>query len=261
MWKEYAIEIKKNMFLHADNTDTICHPYIIRLGLKTRPNDENGVLKTNKVYQLKLGDIKPIIENWVKTNKKDRVCTDDLPEILDTKDRMVFFCNDEKATYTIYNNGYSTWHASGWNTEWLNDNDYLVFALFNDMKELPKNAKEQAILKAKELSQRKVNLNNLILKDNLIRAFRKAGFELTTYDAGKTYRIDPQDNYERGTNYNDFIETAIDFYVNHCIAKELGCKIPICKVPHKNGHREPWDDLIDMEHIDIEGECDGCQEA
>ncbi len=129
------------------------------------------------------------------------------------------------------------------------------------MKEVEKNAKEQARLDAKELSQRKVNLNTLVVKDNLLAAFKKAGFELSTYDAGKTYRIDPQDNYDRAANYNEFIETAIDFYVNHCILKELGCKAHICKVPHKNGHREPWDDIIDMEHIDIEGECDGCQEA
>lgn len=259
MWKEYATEIKKNIFLHINDTNSVYHPKIIRAGLKTRPTDEDGVLKTNKMYQIRIGDIKPIILQWVKDYKKDKVSDEDLPEILGIKDRMVFFREDPKVRWVIYNNGYSSWNA-GWDNDWLDDN-YLIFAVFSEMKEVEKNAKEQARLEAKELSQRKVKLNSLVVKDNLLNAFKKAGFELSTYDAGKTYRIDPQDNYDRAANYNEFIETAIDFYVNHCIAKELGCKIHICKVPHKNGQREPWDDIIDMEHIDIEGECDGCQEA
>ncbi len=126
MWKEYATEIKKNIFLHISDTNSVYHPKIIKVGLKTRPTDEDGVLKTNKMYQIRIGDIKPIILQWVKDNKKNKVSDEDLPEILDIKDRMVFFREDRKIRWVIYNNGYSTWN-NGWDNDWL-DNDYLIFA-------------------------------------------------------------------------------------------------------------------------------------
>lgn len=260
MWKEYAKEVKKNIFLHISDTNSIYHPKIIKAGLKTRPTDEDGVLKTNKMYEIKLSDLKPIILEWVKDHKADKASNEDLPEILGIKDRMVFFREDCLATWTIYNNGYCSWNP-GWDNDWLDDESRLTFALFSEMKEVEKNAEEQKRLEAKQLSQRKVNLNSLVVKDNLLAAFKKAGFELDTYDAGKTYRIKPQDDYAPATSYNEFIETAIEFYINEGIAKDLGCKIHIAKVSRKNGHREPYDDIIDMEQIDIEGEQNGCQEA
>ena len=259
MWKEYANEVKKNIFLHTSDTNSIYHPKIIKAGLKTRPTDEDGVLKTNKMYEIKVGNIKPIILQWVKDHKANKVSDEDLPEILGIKDRMVFFRDDRMVRYIIYNNGYSTWNT-GWDSDWL-DESWLMFALFSEMEEVKRNAKEQARFDAKQLSQRKVNLNSLVVKDNLLAAFKKAGSELVSYDAGKTYRIKPQDDYAPATAYNEFIEKAIEFYINEGIAKDLGCKINVCSVPHRNGHREPWDDIIDLEHIDITGESNGCKEA
>lgn len=260
MWKTLAKEVKKNIFLHTSDTNSIYHPKIIKHGLKTRPTDEEGVLKTNKMYQMRIGDIKPIILQWVKDHKANKVSDEDLPEILGIKDRMVFFREDRMIRWVIYNNGYSHWDA-GWDNGWLNDDEYLVFTVFGDMELVKKSAEEQRRIEAQQLSQRKVNLNSLVVKDNLLNAFKKAGFELATYDAGKTFRIKPQDDYAPATSYNEFIEAAIDFYINNSIAKDLGCKIHICKVSRRNGHREPWDDIIDMENIDIEGEQNGCQEA
>lgn len=261
MWKEYVEEIKRNIFLHVKDTNSVYHPKIIKAGLKTRPTDEEGVLKTNKMYQIRIGDIKPFILKWAKDNKEPKVSDENLPEILGIDDRMVFFQGDRKPRWVIYNNGYSSWEPNTWDKDWLNDDEYLVFAIFKDMKKVKKSAEEQRRIEAQQLSQRKVNLNSLVVKDNLLNAFKKAGFELATYDAGKTFRIKPQDDYAPATSYNEFIEAAIDFYINNSIAKDLGCKIHICKVSRRNGHREPWDDIIDMENIDIEGEQNGCQEA
>ena len=81
MWKEYAEEIKRNIFLHVKDTNSVYHPKIIKAGLKTRPTDEEGVLKTNKMYQMRIGDIKPFILKWVKDNKKDKASDENLPDV------------------------------------------------------------------------------------------------------------------------------------------------------------------------------------
>lgn len=262
MWKEYAEEIKRNIFLHITDANSIFHPKIIKAGLKTRPIDEEGVLKTNKMYQMRIGDIKPFILKWVKDNKETQVSSEDLPEILGINDRMIFFQSDPKTKWLIYNNKYSYWEHKTWDINWVNNDEYLVFAVFKDMEEVEKNTKEKERLAAKQLSESKARLNSLIIKDNLIAAFKDAGFNLISYDSGKTFYIannDPNTRY--ATSYNEFIEKAIEFYVNNGIAKELGCKIHICKVPRRNGYREPYDKIIDLEHIDINGDQDGYQET
>ena len=260
MWKEYAKEVKCNIFLHKSDTSSIYYPKIIKHGIKSRPTDEEGIYKTNKMYQIRIGDIKPLILKWVKDNKKDKASDEDLPEILDIKDRMVFFRNDPKIRWIIYNNGYSTWNT-GWDSDWL-DEDWLTFALFSEMEEIKKNAREKARFEAKQLAQRKVNLNTLMFKDNIIAAFKKEGFNLISYDAGKKFRIDNCYNhgtgcYEDEDAYNRFIEKAVDYYINNCIVKELGCKVHIPKPDSKKGVRYHYDDIIDLENIDIEGEQNG----
>lgn len=263
MWKTLAKEVKCNIFLHKSDTNSIYNPKVIKAGIKSRPTDENGVYKTNKMYQLPMKDIKPILLKWVKDNKKDKLSDVDLPDALGIKDRMVFFRDDRKVRWVIYNNGYSSWMPGTWDSDWLDEN-WLCFALFGEMEELKKNAKEKACLEAKQLSQRKVKLNTLMFKDNIIAAFKKEGFALVSYDAGKKFRIDNCYNsrtgcYEDMDAYNRFIEKAVDYYINDRIVKELGCKIHVPKPDNKKGVRYHYDDIIDLENIDIEGECDGSE--
>lgn len=254
-WKEeikYA-ELKQNIFLHKDDTNTLYHPKVIKGGLKTRPFDPDGVLKGNKLYTINSDDIKPLIVKWANKHKSD-VCVDDLPTVLDMKDRMVFFYDDDDNVprYRIYNHEKDKWSYDGWYT----DKSFIVkFALFSEMKELPLNAKEQEVRTQKDLAKRKVALNNLILKDNIVAAFKKEGYLLEAWDE-KEYRIRTPDD-DKAKDYYDFIEDAIDFYINEHLLKDLGCRVHIPKPSSRKGIREAYDNLIDMEHVDIEGEYNG----
>lgn len=236
-------ELKQNIFVHTDDTSTIYHPKVIKAGLKTRPFDPNGVWKGNKLYIINSYDIKPLIVKWANKHKSD-VCVDDLPAILDMNDRMVFFYNDDDNVprYRLYTYGKDKWSYDGWYT----DKQFVIkFALFSEMKELPLNTKEQEAKNKKDLAKRKLALNNLILKDNIIAAFKKAGYPLELYDNEKEFHI------AEYAYYKAFIETAIDHYVNNVLLKDLGCKVHIPKPYKRNGFREPWDSIIDMENIDI----------
>lgn len=230
MWKDLAKEIKKNIFLHASDTNTTYHPNIITAGIKTRPTDEEGIYKINKMYQMRMGDIKPLLLEWLKQSKADRIISKNLPDALGINDRMVFFRMDDTVDYIIYNNNFD----KGWGDNWedKNDDNYIEFALFSEMKEIEKNAKEKAILEERALTQRKIKFNSLVIKDNLLAAFKKAGYPLASNNSGTLFSIDQKYNYSTGTYengqaYNKFIEAAIDYYVNNVIAKDLGCKIHI----------------------------------
>lgn len=260
MWKDLTKEIRKNIFLHASDTKIIYHPNIIAAGVKTRPTDEEGVYKTNKMYQMRIGDIKPLLLEWLKQSKTNRIVSTNLPDALGINDRMVFFGTDNITNYIIYNNGYY-YSDKGWGSKWedKNDDDYIEFALFSEMKEVEKNAKEKARIEAKQLSQRKIKFNTLMFKDNIIAAFKKEGFNLISYDAGKRFKINSEYNTATGYHedlgaYNRFIEKAIDYYINNAIVNELGCKIHVPKPDNKKGIRYYYDDIIDIENIDIEGE-------
>lgn len=243
-WKKEInyTEVKQNIFLHANDTSTIYHPKVIKSGLKTRPFDPDGVLKGNKLYVINSDDIKPLIVKWANKHKSD-VCVDDLPAILDIKDRMVFFydSDDNIPRYRIYNHEKDKWSYDGWYT----DKPFIVkFALFSEMKELPLNDKEKEAKDKKDLAKRKLALNNLVLKDNIIAAFKKEGYTIEIYDDEKEFALDRDE-------YNDFIEAAIDHYINNVLLKDLGCKVHVPKPYKRNGFREPWDTIIDMENIDI----------
>lgn len=248
-WKEDLkhTEIKQNIFLHAGDTNTIYHPKVIKVAIKSRPFDPDGVWKGNKLYEINSEDIKPMIVAWANKHKSD-VCVDDLPTILGMNDRMVFFYNDDDNVprYRIYNHEKDKWSYDGWYT---NKSFVIRFALFSEMKKLSLNAKEQAMHDQKELAKRKVVLNNLVLKDNIAAAFKKHGYLLEAYDE-KEYRL----MYQPGAkDYNEFIEAAIDHYINDVLLKDLGCKVHVPKPSSRKGYREAYDNLIDMETVDIEG--------
>ena len=268
MWKDLAKEIKKNIFLHADDTNSLYYPDIITAGIKARPTDEKGIYKTNKMYQMRIGDIKPLLLEWLKRSKADCIISKNLPDALGINDRMVFFRMDDTLKYIIYNNGYYNFDK-GWGDTWedKNNDNYIEFALFSEMKEIEKNAKEKAILEERALTQRRIKFNSLVIKDNLLAAFKKAGYPLTSdNNSGTLFSIDQKYNYSTGTYengqaYNKFIEAAIDHYVNNVIAKDLGCKIHIPTPSAKKGVRYFYDTIIDIEQIDIcnNGEQDGSE--
>lgn len=252
-WKkeiEYK-EIKQNIFVHAGDTNTLYHPKVIKTAIKSRSFDPDGMWKGNKLYQIDSDDIKSLIVAWANKHKSD-VCVDDLPTILGMNDRMVFFYNNDEDNvprYRIYNYEKDKWSYGGWYT----DKPFVIkFALFSEMKQLPLNDKEREFKDKKDLAKRKVALNNLILKDNIIAAFKKEGYTIEMYDDGKEFALDRDE-------YNGFIEAAIDHYINNVVLKELGCKVHVPKPASRKGVRENWDSIIDMENIDIEGECDGSE--
>ncbi len=248
-------EIKQNIFVHAGDTNTVYHPKVIKVAIKSRPFDPDGVWKGNKLYEINSDDIKPIIVAWADKHKSD-VCVDDLPAILDMNDRMVFFYKDDDNVprYRIYNHEKDKWSYDGWYT----GKPFVIkFALFSEMKELKLNAKEKAVKEQQELTKRKIALNNLILRDNIAAAFKEHGYLLEAWD-DKEYRL----MYKPGSkDYNQFIEAAIDHYINEVILKDLGCKVNVPKPSKRNGFREAYDNIIDMANVDmdIEGECDGAE--
>jgi hypothetical protein len=236
-------EVKQNIFVHAADASTLYHPKVIKVAIKSRSFDPDGMWKGNKLYEIHSDDIKPLIVKWANKHKSD-VCVDDLPAVLDMNDRMVFFYNDDDNVprYRIYNHEKDKWSYDGWYT----DKPFVVkFALFSEMKELPLSTKEQEFKNKKDLAKRKVALNNIILKDNILAAFKKAGYPLELYDDEKEFHISEY------THYKAFIEAAIDHYINNVLLKELGCKVHVPKPCKRNGFREPWDSIIDMENIDI----------
>lgn len=244
-------EVKQNIFVHAEDASTFYHPKVIKVAIKSRSFDPNGMWKGNKLYEINSDDIKPLIVKWANTHKSD-VCVDDLPAVLDMNDRMVFFynANGDIPRYRIYNHEKDKWSYDGWYT----DKPFILkFALFSEMKELPLTAKEQEFKNKKELAKRKVALNNLILKDNILAVFKKAGYPLELYDNEKEFHIPEY------AHYNNFIEAAIDHYINGVLLKDLGCKVHVPKPVSRKGFREAWDSIIDMESIDIEGEQNGSE--
>jgi len=254
-WKETfnAKQIKKNMFVRKS---VLNDPYIIKQrcskgGTKSRMIDENGVCKTNIVYEISSADFKPLVETWCKTHKKQRILCEDLPDILGlpANEIMIFYLNEEDGYKVFQYQLYSPklmYHGG-----WFTDDPFTVrFALSSDLKELPLNSKEKEAIDNKDKAKRKLNFNNMLFKDNIIDAFKKYGYHLHTYDGGLTYILDNYYNDSTLKGYNQFIEEALDYYINH-IVKDLGCKITIPKPSSKNRCRESWDTLISMTNIDM----------
>lgn len=256
-WKDNATIVKQNIFLHADDTNSIYYPKVLPIGLKTRPVDEKGVYKSNVIYEISSDVFKPLAEAWAKKNNLN-VTRDNIAEILGIDDRIVMYYNDENSCgshdYTLYYlaRSYNIWKDD---EHWYKKDFTLRFAVFKEMKLLTLTNKENAIKKQQELIKRKVALNNLILKDNITAAFKKHGYLLETYD-DKKYRL----MYNPGSkDYDAFIEAAIDHYINGVLLKDLGCKIHVPKPSSRKGTRSVYDSIIDMESIDIEGEQNGSE--
>ena len=255
-WKDLAKEIKKNIFLHADDTNSIYYPKVLPVGLKTRPVDEKGVYKSNVIYEISSDVFKPLAEAWAKKNNLN-VTRDNIAEILGIDDRIVMYYNHDNScgghNYTLYYLAQPyIWKDD---EHWHKKEFTLQFAVFKEMKLLTLTDKERAIKEQQELIKRKVALNNLILKDNIIAAFKKHGYLLETYN-DKKYNL----MYRPGSNdYNVFIEAAIDHYINNVLLKDLGCKIHVPKPSSRKGTRSAYDSIIDMESIDIEGEQNGSE--
>ena len=255
-WKDNATIVKRNIFLHADNTNSLHYPKVLGMGLKSRPTDEKGVYKGNIMYEISSDVFKPLAEAWAKKNKSD-VLRDNIAEILGIDDRIVLYYNDEEThsfNYILYHLKPCNWKADN---HWWLDKFTLRFALFSEMKELKLNAKEKAIKEQRELTERKVALNNLVLRDNIAAAFKEHGYLLEAWN-NKEYRL----MYRPGSkDYNQFIEAAIDHYINDVILKDLGCKVNVPKPSKRSGFREAYDNIIDMANVDmnIEGECDGLE--
>lgn len=246
-WKEdfNVKELKQNIFLHNRDTDTLHHPKRIGSGLKTRPTDEEGVWKGTKMYEISSDVFKPLAEAWTKKNNRDTLTKDDLTDLLGITDRLVFMYNDGELEYafTLYVNE----DKSSWSKGWFKDEPFVIrFALFSEMNKLELNKKEIEIIKKKEAIKNKVKFNNMVLKDIISEAFKKAGHRLEAYNE-EEYRVVLDD-------YNQFIESAINFYVNQGLLKDLGCTVTIAKPSSRKGFREPYDNIIDMKTIDIEGE-------
>lgn len=254
-WKDNATIVKRNIFLHADDTNSIYYPKVLPMGLKTRPVDEKGVYKSNVIYEISSDVFKPLAEAWAKKNNLN-VTRDNIAEILGIDDRIVMYYNDENSgshNYTLYYLAQPyIWKDD---EHWHKKEFTLQFAVFKEMKLLPLTDKERTIKEQQELIKRKVALNNLILKDNIIAAFKKHGYLLETYN-DKKYNL----MYRPGSNdYNVFIEAAIDHYINDVLLKDLGCKIHVPKPSSRKGTRSVYDSIIDMESIDIEGEQNGSE--
>lgn len=254
-WKDNATIVKRNIFLHADDTNSIYYPKVLPIGLKTRPVDEKGVYKSNVIYEISSDVFKPLAEAWAKKNNLN-VTRDNIAEILGIDDRIVMYYNDENSCshdYTLYYLAQPyIWKDD---EHWYKEEFTLRFAVFKEMKLLTLTDKERAIKEQQELIKRKVALNNLILKDNIIAAFKKHGYLLETYN-DKKYNL----MYRPGSNdYNVFIEAAIDHYINNVLLKDLGCKIHVPKPSSRKGTRSAYDSIIDMESIDIEGEQNGSE--
>lgn len=255
-WKDNATIVKRNIFLHADDTNSIYYPKVLPIGLKTRPVDEKGVYKSNVIYEISSDVFKPLAEAWAKKNNSN-VTRANIAEILGIDDRIVMYYNDENGgshDYTLYYlaRSYNIWKGD---EHWYKKEFTLRFAVFKEMKLLTLTNKERTIKEQQELIKRKVALNNLILKDNIIAAFKKHGYLLETYN-DKKYNL----MYRPGSNdYNVFIEAAIDHYINNVLLKDLGCKIHVPKPSSRKGTRSAYDSIIDMESIDIEGEQNGSE--
>lgn len=255
-WKDNATIVKRNIFLHADDTNSIYYPKVLPIGLKTRPVDEKGVYKSNVIYEISSDVFKPLAEAWAKKNNSN-VTRANIAEILGIDDRIVMYYNDENGgshDYTLYYlaRSYNIWKGD---EHWYKKEFTLRFAVFKEMKLLTLTDKERTIKEQQELIKRKVALNNLILKDNIIAAFKKHGYLLETYN-DKKYNL----MYRPGSNdYNVFIEAAIDHYINNVLLKDLGCKIHVPKPSSRKGTRSAYDSIIDMESIDIEGEQNGSE--
>ena len=251
-WKDNATIVKRNIFLHANDTHPMYYPKVLPMGLKTRPVDENGVYKSDIIYEISSDVFKPLAEAWAKKNNSD-VTRANIAEILGIDDRIVLYYNDDRHgsyNYILYHLEPCHWKDD---EHWWMQEFTLRFAVFKEMKLLKLNNKEQAIKEQQELIKRKVTLNNLILKDNIAAAFKKYGYLLEAWN-DKEYRL----MYRPGSkDYNAFIEAAIDHYINDVLLKDLGCKIHVPKPASRKGIRSAYDNIIDMESIDIEGEQDG----
>lgn len=253
-WKDNATIVKRNIFLHANDTHSVYYPKVLPMGLKTRPIDENGVYKSDIIYEISSDVFKPLAEAWAKKNNSD-VTRDNIAEILGIDDRIVMYYNDNDNSsynYILYHLEPCRWKDD---EHWYMEKFTLRFGLFKDMQLLTLTDKENAIKKQQELIKRKVALNNLILKDNIAAAFKKHGYLLETGN-DKEYSL----MYNLGSkNYNAFIEAAIDHYINGVLLKDLGCKVHVPKPTSRKGIRSAHDNIIDMENIDIEGEQNGSE--
>ena len=134
-WKDLAKEIKKNIFLHADDTNSIYYPKVLPIGLKTRPVDEKGVYKSNVIYEISSDVFKPLAEAWAKKNNSN-VTRANIAEILGIDDRIVMYYNDENGgshDYTLYYlaRSYNIWKGD---EHWYKKEFTLRFAVFKEMK-------------------------------------------------------------------------------------------------------------------------------
>lgn len=239
MWIKGTNEIKQNIFLHRYDADNK-RSNIVRHGIKNRPFDPDGVLKANKMYEVEASYIKRIGKDYMKKHKLDKLVVDDLPDILEIpNETLVFFHDDTNSKYYLY---IKDAYHDGWNVSGT-----VTFALLSEMLEVKSTSKEKEALARKQAIEKKINLNNLILRDNIITAFKKAGYSLETW-SNRTYRI--VDKSESKT-YSDFIEAAIDHYVNDILLKDLGCTVHIPKPSNLKKGRQAYDDIISMKDIDL----------
>jgi len=239
MWIKGTNEIKQNIFLHKYDADNK-RSNIVRHGIKNRPFDPDGVLKADKMYEVEAAYIKRIGEDYMKKHKLDKLVVDDLPDMLEIpNETLVFFHDDTNSKYYLY---IKDAYHDGWNVSGT-----VTFALLSEMLEVKSTTREKEALVRKQAIEKKINLNNLILRDNLIGAFKKAGYSLETW-GGRTYRI--VDKPESKT-YSDFIEAAIEYYVNDILLKDLGCTVHIPKPSNLKKGRQAYDDIISMKDIDL----------
>lgn len=245
MWIKGTSEIKQNIFLHrydADNKGS----NIVRHGIKSRPFDPDGILKTNKMYEVEASYIKRIGKDYMEKHKTDKLTIDDLPDILGIpNETLVFFRDDENSKYYMY---IKDAYHNGWNISGT-----IRFALLSEMIELKSNPKEKEALAKKQEAEKKLKFNSLVLKDNIIEAFKKAGYSLVSYDNGHTFRIQSPHHNRLGERlpFMNFIEEAIDFYINNNILKDLGCTVHVPEPSSLKKGRQAYDDIISMKDIDL----------
>ena len=225
----------------ADHIDMAIKDYGLFTVKKNRMVDIKGVWKATEAYQLNL-DAKDMF-TLLKQHKYNQ------PSI-STQELINHFIKegllpDNKRLF-IYN---SDWHYDFLNVRgffckdedgnaYRHDETTLTVFCADDFVQLPKTKKELEIEKAIENRKAMQKLNNLVIKDNLLKALNDKGYECTCYEGNGMNTV----RYDSKKAFNALVKDAIEYYLNDIVLKELGCKITVPK--QKSNHCYGYGDIL-----------------
>ena len=223
----------------ADHVDMAIQDRGLFTAKKTRMIDIQGVWKATEAYQLNL-DAKDMID-FIKRSKYNQPSIS--TQVLIERFVEEGLLPDKKRLF-IYN---ADWHYDFLNARgfWCKDEDgnvyrnseaTLIVFCVDDFVKLEQTKKEKEIIKNIENRKASQKLNNLVIKDNLLKILNDKGYDCTCY-TGEMSTIE----YNSKKGFNALVKDAIEYYLNDIVLKELGCKItvPKQKSNHEYGHNDP----------------------